>query len=63
MRDEAEHKGDGKAVGLGARRCRDAEGVSFSRTWSGLFGQPVAENPTQVMVEAASALSGWTGAT
>ncbi len=28
MRDEAEHKGDSEAVGLGARRCRDAEGVS-----------------------------------
>jgi RimJ/RimL family protein N-acetyltransferase len=27
MRDEAEHKGDSEAVGLGARRCRDAEGV------------------------------------
>jgi RimJ/RimL family protein N-acetyltransferase len=28
VRDEAEHKGDGEAGGLGARRCRDAEGVS-----------------------------------
>jgi SAM-dependent methyltransferase len=28
MRDEAEHKGDSGAVGLGARRCRDAEGVT-----------------------------------
>jgi 16S rRNA (adenine1518-N6/adenine1519-N6)-dimethyltransferase len=28
MRDEAEHKGDSKAVGVGARRCRDAEGVT-----------------------------------
>ena len=28
MRDEAEHKGDSEAGGLGARRCRDAEGVS-----------------------------------
>ncbi len=28
MRDEAEHKGDSEAVGLGARRCRDAEGVT-----------------------------------
>jgi hydroxymethylglutaryl-CoA lyase/(R)-citramalyl-CoA lyase len=27
VRDEAEHKGDGQAGGLGARRCRDAEGV------------------------------------
>jgi NIPSNAP len=27
MRDEAEHKGDSEAVGLGARRCRDAVGV------------------------------------
>jgi SAM-dependent methyltransferase len=28
MRDEAEYKGDGEAVGLGARRCRDAVGVN-----------------------------------
>ena len=28
MRDEVEHKGDSGAVGIGARRCRDAEGVS-----------------------------------
>ena len=27
MRDEAEYKGDGEVVGLGARGCRDAEGV------------------------------------
>jgi glycolate oxidase len=30
MRDEPEYKGDNEAVGLGARRCRDAEGVSFA---------------------------------
>jgi MazG family protein len=30
LRDEAEHKGDGEAVGLGARRCRDAGGVSLA---------------------------------
>jgi hypothetical protein len=29
MRDEAERKGDSEAVGLGARRCRDAEGVTW----------------------------------
>jgi Sulfotransferase family len=29
LRDEAEHKGDSEAVGLGARRCRDAEGVTL----------------------------------
>jgi homoserine kinase len=27
VRDEAEHKGESEAVGLGARRCRDAQGV------------------------------------
>jgi uncharacterized cupin superfamily protein len=27
VRDEAENKGDSEAVGLGSRRCRDAEGV------------------------------------
>ena len=31
MRDEAEYKGDGEAVGLGARRCHDAEGVEIRR--------------------------------
>ncbi len=31
MRDEAEHKGDSKAVGVCARRCRDAEGVRLRR--------------------------------
>ena len=30
MRDEAEYKGDSKAGGLGARRCRDAEGGSVT---------------------------------
>jgi peroxiredoxin len=29
VRDEAEHKADSEAVGVGARRCRDAEGVSL----------------------------------
>jgi 4-hydroxy-4-methyl-2-oxoglutarate aldolase len=29
LRDEAEHKGDSEAGSLGARRCRDAEGVSY----------------------------------
>src|SRR5581483_6515921 len=28
MRDEAEHKADSEAVEVGARRCRDAEGVT-----------------------------------
>jgi Xaa-Pro aminopeptidase len=31
MRDEAEHNGDRGAVGIGARRCRDAEGVNEAR--------------------------------
>jgi hypothetical protein len=29
VRDEAEHKRDSEAVDLGARRCRDAEGVTY----------------------------------
>jgi 16S rRNA (adenine1518-N6/adenine1519-N6)-dimethyltransferase len=28
VRDEAEHKGDSEALGVGARRCRDAAGVN-----------------------------------
>ena len=35
MRDEVEHKGDSQAVGLGARRCRDAEGVTDPRVTGG----------------------------
>jgi Xaa-Pro aminopeptidase len=31
MRDEAEHKGDREVVGIGARRCRDGEGVNQPR--------------------------------
>jgi putative oxygen-independent coproporphyrinogen III oxidase len=31
VRDEAEHRSDSEAVDLGARRCRDAEGVSSVR--------------------------------
>jgi DNA polymerase III subunit delta' len=29
VRDEAEHKGESAGLGLGARRCRDAEGITF----------------------------------
>jgi hypothetical protein len=35
VKDEAEHQGDSEAVGLGARRCRDADGVN--RRWAGAF--------------------------
>ena len=35
VRVEAEHRGDGEAVGLGARRCRDAGGVT--RRWAGVL--------------------------
>src|SRR5205814_2520512 len=50
MRDEAEHKGESKAVGLGARRCRDAEGVSFEKLIEQteakrLLQAALAENP------------------
>jgi peroxiredoxin len=36
VRDEAEHKADSEAVEVGARRCRDAEGVSVYRLPPGL---------------------------
>jgi haloalkane dehalogenase len=39
VRDEAEYKGDSEAVGLGARRCRDAEDVSVYRTPDERFTQ------------------------
>ena len=61
MRDEAEHKGDSKAVGVGARRCRDAEGVSAFGdlvgigphvVWPGVLGRVVAgERVTFVVIE------------
>jgi aspartyl-tRNA(Asn)/glutamyl-tRNA(Gln) amidotransferase subunit B len=35
MRDEAEHKGHSEAVSIGARRCRDAEGVT---DWEAVVG-------------------------
>jgi uroporphyrin-III C-methyltransferase len=35
VRDEAEHKGDSEAVGLGARRCRDAEGATVHLVGAG----------------------------
>jgi lipase len=39
VRDEAEHKGESEALGLGARRCRDAEGVSLNvYEWGGQGG-------------------------
>jgi 15-cis-phytoene synthase len=34
MRDEVEHKGDSEAVGLGARRCRDAGGVNVDQAYA-----------------------------
>jgi phytoene synthase len=34
MRDEVERKGDSEAVGLGARRCRDAAGVSVDQAYA-----------------------------
>jgi L-lactate dehydrogenase complex protein LldG len=35
MRDEAEYKGDSEVFGLGARRCRDAEGVNLVEQFAG----------------------------
>ena len=43
MRDEAEYKGAGEAERIGARRCRDAEGVTV--TVNGR-AQPVAPGET-----------------
>jgi L-alanine-DL-glutamate epimerase-like enolase superfamily enzyme len=35
VRDEVEHQGDSGAVGLGTRRCRDAEGVTATTATAG----------------------------
>ena len=58
MRDEAEHRGDSAAVGLGARRCGDAEGVT--ETLWGLLRGATATRVTGVVAELgrADALAG-----
>jgi phosphoenolpyruvate synthase/pyruvate phosphate dikinase len=43
VRDEAEHKDDSEAVDLGARRCRDAEGVKHTQLLSELRRVDAAE--------------------
>ena len=45
MRDEAEHKGGSAADGLGARRCRDAEGVRLDVLRDGPIAEVVFEKP------------------
>jgi enoyl-CoA hydratase/carnithine racemase len=45
VRDEAEHKGDGGAGGLGARRGRDAEGVRIDVSVDGAVAAVVFEKP------------------
>jgi hypothetical protein len=54
MRDEAEHKGDSEAVGVGARRGRDAEGVSVE-----IRPEPTAEE-REAILRALAALDGRT---
>jgi mannose-6-phosphate isomerase-like protein (cupin superfamily) len=45
MRDEAEHKGESEAIGLGATRCRDGEGVTYTVTnFSELESLPVGDH-------------------
>ncbi len=44
MRDEAEHGGDGEAVGLGGRRGRDARGVRVAVAGLGYWGPNLARN-------------------
>jgi GMP synthase-like glutamine amidotransferase len=49
VRDEAEHKADSEAVGVGARRCRDAEGINVlavihgTNARGGVFREAVEE--------------------
>src|SRR5581483_5893565 len=55
MRDEPEHKADSGAVEVGARRCRDAEGVSISiRNVSKQFGDFVALDDVSLEVPTGS---------
>ena len=42
-----------RSAAEGSGRVSQQSGVSFKQELVGLFGQPVAENPTQAMVEAA----------
>ncbi len=46
MRDEAEHKADSGAVEVGARRCRDAEGVNVGIVGCGVISKHYAANAT-----------------
>lgn len=60
MRDEAEQKGDSQAVGLGARRCRDAAGggtLLRARAVAKRYGDRVALEPTDLTVEAGEVLA------
>ncbi len=50
MRDEAEYKGDSEAVGLGARRCRDAQDVTFGH----LTGEDIWSSRAQAYRESAA---------
>jgi hypothetical protein len=52
MRDEPEHKGDSEAVGVGARRSGDAEGVSVE-----IRPTPAAEE-REAILRALAALDG-----
>ncbi len=51
MRDEAEYKGGSQAVGPGARRCRDAEGVSRSELVESLIVRHPSVPPEAVLKE------------
>jgi 3-hydroxyisobutyrate dehydrogenase len=55
MRDEAEHKADGEAVEVGARRCRDAEGVKLGFVGLGHMGVPM----TARLIEAGHEVRGY----
>ncbi len=56
MRAEVEYTGESGAVGLGARRRRDAEGVSLTVAYPGRDGAHAATATEQLFPEAASVL-------
>ncbi len=51
MRDEAEHKADSEAVEIGARRCRDAEGVTPAAELVEYLARRLVEKPEEVRVD------------
>jgi nitrogen regulatory protein P-II 1 len=58
LRDEAEHEADSEAGEVGARRCRDAEGVSFVKVEAVVIRERI-----ETVIDAVEEQSGHVGVT